>query len=230
MHTYIHTGVIATPLWRNTGSILRSLFLPFIKDKTVPQVGNMCVRSRVRVRVCVHTCICIHAKIIHTYVHAYTQGTATTLQSIHTLCLCTYMLLHTYINMYMHTRRAPPRLFTLAWPKISSTYTNVHGQWWFSLRLVYSVCVCHAIISLYACLANDLKYLHKCTCIYIPSPPATQVTTRRTKYSGRCVRYCICVGGGERVGWKRPVNSYVYVCVYACMYVCMYDIHTCIHT
>ena len=35
--TCLHPGVIATPLWRDAQSWLRSLFLPFLKDKTVPQ-------------------------------------------------------------------------------------------------------------------------------------------------------------------------------------------------
>jgi len=35
--TCLHPGVIATPLWRESRSWFRSIFLPFIKDKTVQQ-------------------------------------------------------------------------------------------------------------------------------------------------------------------------------------------------
>lgn len=35
--TCLHPGVIATPLWRESWSCIRSMFLPFIKDKTVLQ-------------------------------------------------------------------------------------------------------------------------------------------------------------------------------------------------
>lgn len=35
----LHPGVIATPLWRESGSFLKNLVMPFIADKTVFQVG-----------------------------------------------------------------------------------------------------------------------------------------------------------------------------------------------